>query len=322
MIDLRFAPDGRTLRSVGQDGTVCVWDAASMRMLRRFSVPSGTAIVSIRPSDGRYAVCVANRAEKLPGQIVDLETGVELCKVSLPVSPEFDFPWAASWDGGSQRIFWLNDSEAFAISSGRWRRFNYRTGKIQSDGDLDIDKNSSLYNCAGEPVENGKRLFSAHDGGKRNPSWTAEETMLPGFELRHLGTIETKGFPEGPFGLVPGDKYFHIGAQIFDLHSLKRVAAKEFFERDIDQITFDADSGRYCAVVSEKFDWSVWPHRFPRTFKLKRVLRMHETLSGRTLLAIPLDEYVWFSRLSPDGRQLAAALADGTIQVWKVPGND
>jgi WD40 repeat protein len=318
VIDLRFAPHGRTLRSVGQDGTVCVWDAASMKMLRRFSVPSGTAIVSIRPSDGRYALCVENRAEKVPGQIVDLEMGIVLCKVSLPVNPEFDFPWAASWDGGAQRLFWLNDSEAFAISSGRWRRFNYHTGKILSDGNLDIDKNNSLYNCAGEPVENGKRLFSAHDGGKRTPPWKAEETVLPGFELKELGTIDTKGFPEGPFGLVPGDKYFHIGAQIFDLRSLKRVAAKEFFKRDVDQMTFSADGSRYCAVVSEKFDWNEWPHRVPRTFKMKRLLRVQESLSGRTLLAITLEDHVRFSRLSSDGRRLAAAISDGSIQVWKV----
>ncbi|HEX4072236.1 MAG TPA: hypothetical protein VHX68_13745 [Planctomycetaceae bacterium] len=56
VIDMRFATDGRTLRSVGRDNSVCTWDAATMKMLRRYSVPGGRWIASIRPSDGRYAM--------------------------------------------------------------------------------------------------------------------------------------------------------------------------------------------------------------------------------------------------------------------------
>jgi WD40 repeat protein len=318
VVDLRFSPDGLTLRSVGRDGTVCSWDTAKMKMLRRFSVPTGHRLVSIRPFDGRYGLCVNINAPKSPGQVLDLETGAVLCQVPLPPSDE-GLPRSEHWDGGMTRLFWLSDSEALATIDGHWHRFNYRTGQALGAGEIDIDKNIPLFNGCGEPTEDGTRLFYAHDGGKRTLPWEAEETLLPGLELQKLGKVDTKGNPEGPAGLVPGGKYFYIGTQIFDRHSLKRVATKDFARRSVDRLSFNADGSRYVAAVSQDRNRSERPYRFPVAGKTTELERVHDTLSGRTLLAIPFLKDVEFSRLSGDGRQLAIAQSDGTIQVWRVP---
>jgi WD40 repeat protein len=54
--------------------------------------------------------------------------------------------------------------------------------------------------------------------------------------------------------------------------------------------------------------------------KTQSELPIHETLSGRTLLAFPASTR-WVRNLtfSPDGRQLAIAIGDGTIEVWWLP---
>jgi WD40 repeat protein len=318
VVDLRFSPDGLTLRSVGYDGTICSWDTATMKMLRRFSVPAGRRLVSIRPSDGRYGLRVDINAPKSLGQVLDLETGAVLCHVSLPPSDE-GLPWSEDWDGGMTRLFWLTDSEALATCDGHWRRFDYRTGKALGGGEIGIDKNNPLFNGWGEPTEDGTRLFFARDGGKRTPPWTAAETLLPGLELNKLGQIDTKGNPEGPAGLVPGGKYFYIGTQIFDRKSLRRVAMRDIAPRRLTRISFNADGSRYVALVYRDRDSSEWPYRPTTSERTRGLVLVDETLSGRTLFAVPYLDSVEFSRLSLDGRQLAIAQSDGTIQVWPVP---
>lgn len=314
VIDMRFVTLGRTLRSVGSDGTICTWDTATMKMRGRYTVSGGRSIASIRPSDGRYAICVVRGTRSQPTQVLDLETGAIVSEVP-PLSPSWEGPMSfASWRDGVTRFFWLKEPEAMLVSDGHFRRFNYLTGEVLTEGKVDIDKNNSLFNTLGEPTEDGTRLFNAHDGGKRTPPWTADETLLPSLEFKRLGTVDTVGNPTGPFGLVPGGKYFYIAGQIFDRRSLKRVAFKDFGEDSLSELSFDAEGSRYVTVVTERRAWDD-----STSAKRRALLRVHETLTGRTLLAVPLSQHVVLSRLAPDGRQLAVALADGTIEVWPVP---
>ena len=170
VIDMRFATEGRTLRSVGRDSSVCTWDAATLKMLRRYSVPGGRWIASIRPSDGRYAMCVVRWTGSQPTQVLDLETGATVCEVP-PLPPSWEDPMSVqTWEGGMTRFFWLKEPEAMFVYDGHFRRFNYLTGKVLAEGKVDIDKNNALFNVLGEPTEDGTRLFDAHDGGKAHPS--------------------------------------------------------------------------------------------------------------------------------------------------------
>ena len=57
VVDLRFSADGRVLRSIGSDGSICTWDAGTMKMLTRSALPTGRFLANIRPSDGRYGLC-------------------------------------------------------------------------------------------------------------------------------------------------------------------------------------------------------------------------------------------------------------------------
>jgi WD40 repeat protein len=319
VIDLRFGDDGRTLRSVGRDGTVCTWDTMTMKRRGRFSIPGGRSIASIRPSDGRYAMCAVRGTGTEPIQVLNLESGATVCEIPpLPASwvPEMLPP---TWEGGGGRFFWLKEPEGMLVFDGHFRRFNYLTGEVLAQGNVDIDKNNALFNTRGEPTEDGTRLFDAHDGGKRTPPWTADETLLPSLEFKRLGTIDTIGNPDGPFGLVPGGKYFYIASQIFDRQSLKRVAFKDFADCAPSELTFNADGSRYVTVVTPRRDWNEPTGSSSDSENKQARLRVQETMTGRTLLAVPLSQRVLLSHLAPDGRQAAVALSDGTIEIWPVP---
>ena len=146
-VDLRFLPEDTTLRSIGGDATVCIWDAATLKMPRRSSLPEGRLAASIRPSDGRYVLCPLTRDPKKPIQVIDLDTAKVMCEVKLPVMWDHfaasDFHVASA---GS--VYWLNDQEALCTglfqgndseTGVHWWRFNYRTGEIVSEGPGDND---------------------------------------------------------------------------------------------------------------------------------------------------------------------------------------
>ena len=90
--DLRFSADGRALRTVDADDSICFWDVTNLAFLRKVSVPAGYVVGSIRPSDGRYALCSDTRAA-LHVQVIDLDTGESICQASLPLPWEVRRAW-------------------------------------------------------------------------------------------------------------------------------------------------------------------------------------------------------------------------------------
>ena len=309
VVDLRFSANGRILRSIGSDGNTCTWDAGTMKMLTRKSLPTGRFLANIRPSDGRYGVCPVRDDPNQPTLVVDLETGKTVCEVMLPLK----------WDQYMTRMYWLDESMALALGEGHWRRFNYQTGTIVAEGTIDIDKQNSLYNGCGELTEDGKSLFYAHDAGKASPPWDVEVTDVATLRGHELGEIRPEQWPNGPVGLVPGGRHFHLGTQIYDRQTLKPVAAREFPHMRVAGMTFSAAGDRYAVVMwksQDEDDHNGWRHRDAASESLVRV---HETLSGGTLLAFAPAHAAGSMVFSPDGRRLAVAYDDGTIEIRDLP---
>ena len=96
--------------------------------------------------------------------------------------------------------------------------------------------------------------FLVGGGGKGSPPDVAGQIQLETFQFSDLGRIDCPA--NGPFGLVPGGKYFHLGLHIYDRRSLNLVAAKDFpgDRTTIRTVTFSPDGSRYAA--------SLWQHNF------------------------------------------------------------
>lgn len=327
-VDLRFMPDGKSLRSIGEDGTICTWDAATLKMLRRTSLPAGRLAASVR-TDGRYALCPLTRDPKEPIQVIDLDTGKALCEVALPLTWG-DFGVTEHKAARVSRVHWVNDQEVLCtgcfIESGtgaryHWWRFNYRTGQVVKEGPIDIHTQNSLLNGRGELTENGRHLFVI-DGGHKGSWGHVRSEWIDTGTLASQNGVEAKidRQPNGEFGLIPGGKYFHIGSHIFDRQTLKLVAARDFPRDTLSMIAFSHDGSRYAAVVAKTRGLDDWPGidewSWYKTYS--SVVRVHETLAGKALLAFSPSASVWRLAFSADGRRIATANDDGTIEVWDV----
>lgn len=317
IIDLRFSDDGRALRSVGQDGTVCTWDPTTMKMLRRISLPADRPVGHIRPSDGRYMLCPVVVDPKGPVRIVNLDTGQTCCEAPLPLASHGSD--ASRYGAAILRwVYWLGDQEALCIgyfdeSGGErrdhWWRFNCRTGRILREGRLDADQRNALPTRLGAVTEDGIHSFFVFGGGKGSPPFRAGRVDLKTFRTTELGRIDRP--VNGQFGLIPGGRYFHLGVNVYDRQTLDLVAAKELppQEGQIGLVALSPDGSRYAASLSDLR---------PGAEQTAHVY-IAETLTNHVLLAFtPLDHVQRF-RFSPNGRQLAIAYGDGTLECRSVP---
>jgi WD40 repeat protein/type III secretory pathway component EscS len=322
--DLRFSADGRALRTVHANGTVCFWDVTNLACLRKVSVPAGYVVGSIRPSDGRYALC-SDTHSALHVQVVDLENGESICHASLPLPWEVTRGWRPS--AHARNVHWLSAPEV--VYTGRipghhvvsedWWRLNYQTGEVIDYGHPrsilqrgirhDLELEMRIFGSDGEVTEDGKHLFLIGGGGKGSPPGVAGQIHLETFQTIDLGTINRP--VDGPFGLVPGGKYFHLGFHIYDRRSLYLVAAKDFpgDRTTIRTVTFSPDGSRYAA--------SLWQDN--RGEKSRTVVLIHETLTSRVLGAFLPPTGAALLRFSQDGTQLAVAYDDGTLELRTVP---
>jgi WD40 repeat protein len=301
VLGLWFSEDGQMLWSLGDDGTICTWDVATLRMLARVSLPTDPILGKTRPLDTRYVLCPSGRELDLRKNVnvVDLTTGTRLCEVALRL------------DAAEQRsLYWLNDSEALCVGREQWYRFDYRTGEALATGAVSAAARSILCSGAGESTEDGRTVFYVHDIGKNTPPWTAETVDLDTLKITKLGEFQTRGWPNGPFGLVPGGKYFHLGSQVFDRRTLRLVAATEFSEDDvtIPLMSFSPDGSRCAALLRRR-------NERPNDGAMVYV---HETLTSRRLSAFVPPTLVAQFRFSQDGARLAIAYDDGTLELRRV----
>jgi WD40 repeat protein len=318
-VDVFFTADGKKLRSYGEDNTVCTWDAAAMKMLRRDEIPPALKVIGIRAPDGRYAICFDAVLERRsldhyidaavrhsgkqdneltnPAQVFDAEAGRCIAKVTLPLGTF------------RTRIHWIDGREALVATDRGLCRFNYQEGKVLSK--LSV-KDSGLLNGWGELTEDGRSIYFA-GGGFKGQIQVAIATMdvatgKTTYKKPHEWTNEFVWADCA--GLVPGGKYFYYAnpnVYIYDRQTLGQVAKKELVGACVLSHSFSGDGRRY-ALVTRSYD--------PKT---QCIVRIHDTLSGKTLFAFPGSTCWAKVKLSADGNRVAIVNGDGRIEVWALP---
>jgi dipeptidyl aminopeptidase/acylaminoacyl peptidase len=114
-----------------------------------------------------------------------------------------------------------------------------------------------------------------------------------------LGVVELRWGQQGPRGLVPDSLHFYIGTHVFRRDNLKLLSAVNV-SGHIDRIAFAPDGSRYAIVTSDR---EARPGPLEGVTVMETVsqrIRVHETATGRTLMAIetsgPVVQCVAISR--------------------------
>jgi WD40 repeat protein len=312
--DIFFCNDGKTIRSYGLDRTVCLWDAVTMKMKNRIQLPEGYKALGIRPPDGRYAVCVDAAREAAvrienprtsPAKVVDTDTGKIVSQLDLPLGRL------------SARIHWIDAREAVVATWNDLCRFDYMEGKRL--GCLWLD-NSDLGNGRGVITEDGQSIFLSPFIGKG----TARiETQT--IDVR-TGAVSTQKSDQGGdiaasrAGLVPDGKHFYVSnpdMHIYDRKTLEQVNTKLIKGYDIREVSFSGDGRRYAVLASQFLPAEDIARQ--RDSKFQSIIRIHETLSGKTLFAFPALPGGAGVQLSPDGKRLLVINFNGALELWNLP---
>jgi len=302
-----FAGDGKRLRSYGSDNIVCTWDASTMKMLSRVEIPLRYCWSSIRPTDGRYAICFSAAAKgRLPDESSD--TSDEPARVFDAERGQF----VATLPIKDSTVHWIDGHEIAVLernSEGKdvVRRFNYLSGKIVST------INSGHTDFAGELAEDGCSVFSFRGGPGTHLASPCVLDIITG-KVMEDDFRNGESVRASMAGLVPDGKHFYLAnphIYVYDRKTSKQVAKKLLDGVEILSLSFSQNGSRYALACRDQLKWYE-----PRS---RSIVRIHDTLSGRTLLALAASTRWARVKLSRDGKRLTVINDDGTIEVWTLP---
>lgn len=309
---LYFSADGKSLVTIESDGPLCRWDASTMALQRRSAFPDGLTIVSVRPPDAKFGIGFpAAEIDRLdiyqPGHfkasILDLDTMECLRQIELPAT-KYDLQFC-----------WVDDRLAVIFTGKETCVFDYQKGTIVKRADAPTGRSLGRSLLAENPV-----IWSFGASDIRMGTGALRKMDLDSFAVTEVGEVRLDRLTGNTSGIAPGGRCYigDPGMYIFDLKSLKPVSARDFRDRDLLEVAFDATGDRYAVVTGGRiFINNNFQELDPKTTS---IIRVHDTRTGRTLLAWPAStRWIRAMAFSPSGDRLAIVNEDATIETWPLP---
>ncbi len=291
-----FSADGKSVRTLGRDNRVCIWDRKTLRLLKSISLPDSFEVLRGREPGGKFFACIDQAVtDKTILRIVDADTGRTTFTFTFPNS-----------DSRNDHFFWLGEHKAVYSRGKKLFLLDCAAGKVLKE--LAWETSYQLSALARAP--DGKSLYAyAHSTGMISycKAWSLP---LKRGKAQELAQQDEGGLD---FGLVPGERYVYLASPKFRLlrrADLRVVTSRSFRGMDLRPLSFSGDGGRYAVTASGERG-SALPLADRR---ITSVVRVHDTLSGKTLGAFPASPSRL--RLSPDGRQLVVVDGDNALALW------
>lgn len=309
---IQFSPDGKLLATAGAgEKAVILWDVATgkersiltgrtLEARGLFSAPDAIMFMA----EGKQLAYWARVQGSIKDFIVwDIASGNKI-----------DVPWKPD-PAGKTGLAALSSGGKFLASAG-WENndekitlWDFATGKKQSSlpmpanyalpAPIAVVKDGSIVAWANtdRPVV---RLWDVKSGKEREP--------IKG----HTGNLMRLAFAEDGKTLATGS--FDGTARIWNLDTGKELAVLEHNKSFVRSVAFSADGsllatgiGDNVAMIS-KDSWgkvSIW-----------------DVKTGKSLFTLPVPSRVLTVAFSPDGQNLAAGTADGTVWLWELPAKN
>jgi RNA polymerase sigma factor (sigma-70 family) len=281
---IAFAPDGKTLASVGYDNVVRLWHIASAKQAAAFEGHTAAILAVAIAPDGKT---VASGGLDGTARLWDVATGKEAQKFTAEPGGEGVTGVAFAPDGKqlavsttTSRVVRVYDvasgKETHTLAGGRFRRAVFSPdGKLLAAGD----------------GNNAVRLWEMPGGKVVRPA-----------EPHHSGVHCVALSPDGKV-LAAATTFKTV--YLWDTTTGKPLRRLEGHEHGVYPVTFSPD-GRRVASGSRDGTSRVW-----------------DVATGRELHKLlgydgpkPAETWVYGLSFAPDGTRLAGACRDGIVRVW------
>jgi len=335
-----FSPDGNSLASSSQDGTVRIWDVASGKDLQTLAInPDGTSTTAVAYSpDGKWLA-----ATDETGRLLLLDTGTWQPRLNLQAHQEGAWALAYSPDG---RLIATGSDDHTA------RLWNAADGALlHTLGTPDCASQESCGQGHTDKVQavafspDGKLLATGGDDDHIKV-WDAQTGAFLYDLGQHDGTVWGLAFRPGSNQLasVSTDRTVKVwdldtrqllytiaavGGQPGHLDWTYSVAytpdGKTILTAGADRTVriWDADFGRSLGTLTghtlQVYDVAVSPDGThvatageDRTIRYWNISRVGD----RELLALDNGDKVYDAVYSPDGTRIASAARDGVVRIW------
>jgi WD40 repeat protein len=289
------------LRTVGRDGALCRWDAASLSV-ESCVTPDEPCDVVTTSNDGRYVVCIPRGVTNGPvhARTIESDSGRLIATLELSWTP-------------NTTVRWYGERELVQIENKRIARYDALSGRrlgavTTTVGPLLLPAGTGRF-----LAEDGRTLIEI-GGGLKIPSLAVRRIDVHTGRLLGERTTPLPRFTGNVRGLVADRKQLYIGAPglyLYDRATLRATLARPLTRSEIFNVAFSLDGSRFALTMARQTHDASDPRR-------ASLVRVHDTASGQTRFAFAPRSATSRAQFIDD-RQLVVINDDGTLELWNLP---